>query len=108
MMKLPIESLINNLDFAGSANLIYTDDFINISISKHDIKILNIINPFAVYLVDNKPFILFIESSFSEINLRNISKLVWNSQIPVAFICDSNSVKIFNGKSIDFKTEILN
>lgn len=108
MNNLPIESLINNLGFSGSRNLVYKDDFIKQAISKHDIKILNEINPFAVYLVDNKPFVLFIESSFSETKLQNISKLVWNSQIPVAFICDSNAVKIFNGKCIDFETEILN
>lgn len=106
-MKIPIESLIDNLGFMGSQNLIYKNDFMNQTFSKHDIKILNEINPFAVYLVDNKPFILFIESSFSQTNLKDISKLVWNAQIPVAFVCDSNSAKIFNGKSINFKTEIL-
>ncbi len=108
MSNLPIENLISNLGFSGSRNLVYKDEFINQNISKHDIKILNEINPFAVYLVDNKPFVLFIENSSSDSNLKNISKLVWNSQIPVAFVCDSNSVKIFNGKSMDFETEILN
>lgn len=108
MNNLPIENLISNLGFSGSKNLIYKNGFINQDLSKHDIKILNEINPFAVYLVDNKPFVLFVESSFSGSNLKNVSKLVWNSQIPVAFVCDSNSVKIFNGKSIDFETKILN
>lgn len=107
MSNLPIESLIENLGFSGSRNLIYRDDFFKKSISKHDIKVLSEINPFAVYLIDNKPFILFIQSSFSETRLQNISKLIWNAQIPVAFVLDNNSVKIFNGKSIDFKTEIL-
>ena len=108
MSNLPIENLISNLGFSSSKNLVYKNGFINQNISKHDIKILNEINPFAVYLVDNKPFVLFIESSISDSNLKNISKLVWNSQIPVAFVCDSNSVKIFNGKSMDFETKILN
>ncbi len=79
MGKLPIENLIMNLGFSRSENLIYKDDFIYHNISKHDIKILNEINPFAVYLVDNKPFVLFIESSFFPDNLQNISKLIWNS-----------------------------
>lgn len=108
MGNLPIESVIYNLGFSESDKLVYKHDFVNQDISKHSIKILNEINPFAVYLVDKKPFILFIESSFLENNMKDISKLIWNSQIPVAFICNSNTVKIFNGKSIDFDEEILN
>lgn len=108
MKKLPVESLIEKLGFYGSENLIYNDNFLNSSISKHDIRTIQEINPFAIYLVDNKPFILFINSSFFDTHLKEISGKIWNAQIPVAFLCDENSVKIYNGKSIDFKTELLN
>ena len=108
MKKLPIESLIEKLGFHGSKNLIYRDDFQTSNLSKHDIRTIQEINPFAIYLVDNKPFILFINSSFCDTHLTGISKKIWNAQIPVAILCDENSVKIYNGKSIDFKTELLN
>ena len=104
MKKLPIQVLIENLGFSDSSNLFECDKFLNLNISKHDIKILEAINPHAVYLVNNKPFILFIESSFEENNLKYISKLIWNAQIPVTFICDNTSVKIFNGKNLDIES----
>ncbi len=107
MKKLPIEGLIEKLGFYGSKNLIYRDNVQTSNLSKHDIRTIQEINPFAIYLVDNKPFILFINSLFCDTRLKEISKKIWNAQIPVAILCDKNSVRIYNGKSIDFKTELL-
>ncbi|AQU11100.1 N-6 DNA methylase [Clostridioides difficile] len=107
MKKLPIEKLIENLGFSGSKNLVNIDMLTKLDISKHDVKTLKVINPYAIYLVNSKPFILFIESSFEEKKLQQISKLIWNAQIPIAFICDSNSVKIFNGKALDLKSYLI-
>lgn len=107
MKKLPIQFLIENLGFAGSKNLVYSDNIISLNISKHDIKILNAINPYAIYLLNNKPFLLFIESSHDTNNLQYLSKLIWNAQIPVTFVLDANSVKIFNGKNLDVSSRLL-
>lgn len=104
MKKLPIQTLIENLGFTGSDKLIDNNMIGKLNISKHDIKILKAINPFSVYLVNNKPFILFIESSFDINNLKQISKLIWNAQIPVAFVCEADSVKIFNGKNLSIES----
>lgn len=107
MAKLPIETLIENLGFSSSKNLIKKDMFKTLNISNHDKKILNAINPYAIYLVDNKPFILFIELTFNINDLKYISKLIWNAQIPVAFICEANSVKILNGKNLNIESYLI-
>jgi len=107
MKKLPIQILIENLGFLGSNNLIDNHMIGKLNISKHDIKIVKAINPYAVYLVNNKPFILFIESSFDVSNLKHISRLVWNAQIPIVFVCDANSVKIFNGRNLDVESCLI-
>ena len=75
MKKLPIEKLIENLGFSGSKNLVNIDMLTKLDISKHDVKTLKVINPYAIYLVNSKPFILFIESSFEEKKLQQISSL---------------------------------
>lgn len=107
MKKLSVQLLIEKLGFSNSENLVYSDNINSSKISKHDIKILNAINPYAIYLMNNKPFFVFIEASLDTDGFRNISKLIWNAQIPVAFLCDSNSVRLFNGKNLDMKSYLV-
>ncbi len=107
MAKLPIETLIENLGFSDSKNLVRKELFSTLNSSKHIIKTIDTIDPYAVYMVDNNPFILFIEASFESSHLKEISKSVWNSQIPIAIICEANTVKIFNGKSLNLDTNLL-
>lgn len=107
MSHLSIETLIRNLGFYGEKNLIYANDVASCSASKQDIRVMESLKPFAVYLLDNKPFVLFISSSDAGNDFKALSKSIWNAQIPVVFYSEENSVKIYNGRSIEFKTGVL-
>ncbi|MDR0606652.1 MAG: SAM-dependent methyltransferase [Bacteroidales bacterium] len=96
----PVELLINRLGYSDSSNLIYFFKKISTNISPHINDIIKKIKPYAYYIVDGKPFILFFEA-LPKISFEQLSKLVWNSQIPIVFLCAANNIRIYNGYSID-------
>lgn len=106
--QLPIETIIERLGYENSENLIRYKDFSNSELSAHTIKILAEIKPYAVYFLDKKPFILFFDKSVDEKSFKLISKQVWNAQVPIAFFCDDNTVKVYNGTSLDMTSYMLN
>lgn len=107
MSELPIEMLIEKLGYVNSKNLIKRNMFSQLKISAHTIKTLNEINPYAVYMIDNKPFIFFIDSLENKDNFKSLSKQIWNAQIPITFLCDENTVKIYNGKSLNINSFLI-
>lgn len=107
--QLPIEKIIMQLGYKSSSNLFTTAQFETAPISQQAKKILKEINPYAVYIVDNSPFVLFFDKVINDnVTFKKISKQVWNAQIPIAIFCDENTVKIFNGLSIDDSEYIIN
>lgn len=59
-----IDSIIDQMGYAGSLSLKYKrDDFGGAIFSAHTTKVLYEISPYAVYLVDNNPFIMFFEAN---------------------------------------------
>jgi hypothetical protein len=95
-----VEVLIERLGYADSSNMIYFSKMNGDNIFPHINDIIQRINPYAYYILDGKPFVLFFEES-SENSLEQLSKLVWNSQIPIVFFCGTNDIRIYNGYSID-------
>ena len=63
--------------------------------NNHISKIVHEIKPYAIYFIDRNPFILFFDKLFDEVSFKTISKQVWNAQIPVAMLCDDQTVKIY-------------
>jgi hypothetical protein len=96
----PVELLINRLGYSNSSNLIYFSKKDANKLFPHIKDIIRKINPYAYYLLDGKPFVLFFDES-SENSLGQLSKLVWNSQIPIVFFCGTSDIRIYNGYSID-------
>lgn len=105
--SLPIDSIISRLGYENSNNLIKFSAVEDSSLSSHTKKIIYEICPYAIYVVDNRPFVLFFDSSIQdEINFKEISNRIWNAQIPVAIFCNEKSINVYNGTSLDL-TDLL-
>lgn len=106
--QLPIDKIIIQLGYKSSGNLFMSNQFQNAPLSPQSKRILKEINPYAAYIVDNAPFVLFFDKVINDdISFKKVSKQVWNAQIPVAIFCDESTVKIFNGLSLDDSNYIL-
>jgi type I restriction-modification system DNA methylase subunit len=104
----PIKEIIERLGYADSSNLIYCNDLNNLAIfPTHTAKILQEISPYAAYVIDSKPFVLFFESDPNDQVFKKISKQIWNAQIPVSIFCDASSIQVFNGSSLDMSTLLI-
>ena len=105
--RLPIDSIISRLGYENSNNLIKFSAVKDSSLSSHTKKIINEIGPYAIYVVDNRPFVLFFDSSIQDkIDFKEISNRIWNAQIPVAIFCNEKSINVYNGTSLDL-TDLL-
>ncbi len=104
--ELPIETVIARLGYKNSENLIYYSEFNYSNYTNHIAKVVSEIKPYAIYFVDEKPFILFFDSLFDDASFKAISKQVWNAQVPVAIFSDDQTVKIYNGMSLDLSSYI--
>ena len=103
-----IDEIIKRMGYAESLCLKYRHDGFNgASFSIHTTKVLGELSPYAVYLIDNEPFILFFEESPNQEKRKQLNKKIWNAQIPVTIVCGTGDVKIYNGCSIDKKECIL-
>lgn len=106
--QLPIDKIISQLGYETSSNLFMFDQFENAPLSLHSIKVLKEIQPYAAYVLDNKPFVLFFDKIINEdASFKEVSRQVWNAQIPVVIFCDESTVKIFNGLSLDISHFVL-
>lgn len=106
--QLPIDKIISQLGYKSSGNLFMSNQIENAPISLHYKKILKEIKPYAAYIIDNTPFILFFDKIINDdISFKNVSRKVWNAQIPVAIFCDESTVKIFNGFSLNMTNYTL-
>lgn len=106
MNNSPIEILIQRLGYDNSPNLFYFRNINNGPFSFHTRKVLFELQPFAVYCIDDQPFVIFFNVSDSSV-IKELNKKIWNAQIPIAFFCTENSVEIFNGTSLDLNEFVL-
>ena len=108
-MSAHIDEIIKRMGYAESSCLKYRrDDFNSMFLSAHTIKVLNALSPFAAYMLDNEPFVLFFDEPSNQDEQKVINKKIWNAQIPVVIFCSTANVKIFSGCTINKETYLLN
>lgn len=106
--QLPIDKVISQLGYMSSENLFMYDQLDRAPMSLHLKRTLKEIHPYAAYILDNTPFVLFFDQIINDdISFKEVSRRVWNAQIPVAIFCDESTVKIFNGLSLDMTNYTL-
>ena len=94
-----IESIIKKLGYANSESLIYLQNINKCAdLSWHDKRILKILSPYAIYIVDKKPLVLFFDDLENKEDIFFHTK-VWNAQIPIIISDEGNIIKIYSGKS---------
>jgi type I restriction-modification system DNA methylase subunit len=107
-MSKHLNEIIGRLGYAGSEHLKYKDkNYNSSSLAAHTAKVLNSLSPFAAYLVDNEPFVLFFDELLSQDEQKELSRKIWNAQIPVAIFCGTSTVSIYNGCTINSETHFL-
>jgi len=94
-MSKHIDEVIKRLGYYKSPCLLYKKDYISSRISLHVIKVLKELSPYAVYFIENKPFVLFFNESSSNDIQRILHKKIWNTQIPVIIFCNTAAIKIY-------------
>lgn len=96
------KNIIRKLGYENSKNLYY---FANIDqcneLSFHDRKVLLEIRPCAFFVINGKPKVLFFDHLSENENRRELYKKIWNAQIPIIIFNDIDSIKVFNGNSMD-------
>jgi hypothetical protein len=70
-------------------------------------KIIAELSPYAVFFVDNEPFVLFFNEPSDHDEQKELHKKIWNSQIPVVIFCGSTTIKVFSGCKINKQTRLL-
>ena len=99
---MPIDDIISKLGYGESDHLFYFHKDTNTSLSLHDQKMMNELKPYAYYVIDCKPFILFFDKQMDRnMTVKDLSRPVWNAQIPVVVFCDDHAVRFFNGTSLE-------
>lgn len=103
-----IDEIIKRMGYAESWCLKYRHDGFNgAPFSAYTAKVMGELSPYAVYLIDDEPFVLFFEENPNQEESKQLSAKIWNAQVPVAIVCGTGNVKIYNGYSIDRKECIL-
>lgn len=97
----------SNSEFLYHWNDIKTDDTCPDALSLQTYRTLKELDPYAFYCIENKPFVLFFESSLNENQLKAIHKKIWNSQTAVAIFDCGNTINIYNGCSLNQNNEQL-
>lgn len=100
-----IKKIIETLGYSNS-NMLYYSDSDDIKDNRSLQKLFKELAPQAVYLVDNKPFIAFFESTGKSIS-PDLIKMVWNAQLPLIIISFENRIEVYNGCSIDINKELI-
>lgn len=77
------------------------------TLTAHTKKVLNALSPFAAYMVNDEPFVLFFDEPSNQEEQKAISQKIWNAQIPVVIFCGTSTIKIFNGCTLELGTHLL-
>lgn len=98
-----IDTIINSLGYSGSPFLLYKQRFNDLAtLSIQTAKVLNELSPYAAYMIDNSPFIMFFDDESATLEQQRArNRKIWNAQIPVVFFCGTNSISIHNGYTIE-------
>ena len=107
-MALHIEEIIQRMGYANSSCLYHRGDGFSMAtfprpenkVSAHTIKVLNELAPYAVFMVDDEPFVLFFEETTNLDEQKRLSKKIWNAQVPITVSCGPGSINVYDGRSI--------
>lgn len=101
-----LNKLLQDLGVYKNKNLFYLEnDNWKQSVPYRLQKGIEVINPSAFWVQDNKPVVLFFEFDNQTFDKTKIFKKIWNlGGIPIIFIVTNNSIDIYNGISFDTKT----
>lgn len=100
-----IKNVMDALGYSNSKTLYYADSN-DVKDNRSLKKLFEELTPQAIYLADNKPFIVFFESTDKNVSPSLIKK-VWNAQVPLLIISFENRIEIYNGCSIDKNKELI-
>lgn len=104
-----IKNVIKNLGYS-SPNLHYPDSK-NKEITSSLKKLFKELDPAAIYLADNKPFIAFFDFENKDFGDKQTREKffvkVWNAQIPLSIINFQDRIEIYNGCSINNNKELI-
>ena len=107
-MSKHLNEIIARLGYANSPCLKYkSKNYDSLTLTAHTNKVLNALSPFAAYMVDDEPFVLFFDEPSNQDEQKVISQKIWNAQIPVAIFCGTSTIKIFSGCTLEQRTHIL-
>lgn len=98
-----IQSVIQRLGYENSDKLFYLSEINTCTeLSRHDRRVLGILSPYAVYVVNGSILAVF----FDDLCFRQDTDIygkIWNAQIPVIISDEKNLVKIYSGKSMELR-----
>lgn len=99
------QSILSRLGYSESEKLYFPDS--NEVRCNHSLyKLFVEIQPKAIYMADNKPFIAFCESNDKKMSSTLVKK-IWNAQIPLLIVNYKNRIEVYNGCSIDSKKNLI-
>jgi methylase of polypeptide subunit release factors len=106
-----LNGLLESLGLLNTASIIFRDKnnaFEAIAFSHELKKKVEQINPDAIYVFNEKPYILFFDLEKNEYDLQLIFKQSWSfDSAPLVFVIDYNSIEIFNAFNYNKKTKSL-
>ena len=100
-----IRNAIEKLGFSKSNSLFYSNAMEAMN-NRQICKLLKELDATAIYVVDEKPFILFLEVVEKKLSDQLVKK-IWNAQIPLAIISLENRIEVYNGCSIDDNKKLV-
>jgi hypothetical protein len=107
-MSKHLSEIITRLGYADSPCLKYkSKNYGPTALTAHMSKVLHELSPFAVYMVDDEPFIFFFDELTNQEDQKDINRKIWNAQIPVVIFCSASTIQIFNGCTLDKNTQFL-
>ena len=107
-MSKHLNEIISRLGYADSPCLKRrSDSYDSSTLTTHTVKVLNALSPFAAYMVDDGPFVLFFDEPSNQNEQKDLNKKIWNAQIPVVIFCGTATIEIFDGRTINKENHFL-
>ena len=107
-MSKHLDEIIELLGYAGVQGLAYrSNSYDSLQINAQTTKVLERLSPYAAYISDNKPFVLFFDEPVGVDDKKEIHKKVWNAQVPLAIFCGTATIKVYNGRTINKESCLL-
>ncbi|QIK70581.1 N-6 DNA methylase [Erysipelothrix sp. HDW6C] len=94
------EDILRYLGYTESENILYKRQISSSKLSIHNKRVLEILNPMAVYIANNEPLVIFFDDLINKKTDDNIDNKLWNSQIPFILSDNGDHIAIYSSRSI--------